>query len=378
LIALIFSIYKSKVEGTKYSTWAVHSAQFVGSEGLNVLVHDLSSQLWLCVVDLPSQHNPRSLRWAGQNIMSRCCIVMKVLFMADLLPNLNSGAAGTECQTLKVLEALGIYVDKVWSSELTHYIKHGNLHYLFELPYSYRNAMKERLRNSHYDVIHVNQPHGYLAAKELKSIYDKCVFVHRSHGFELRVKRDLAPWRKKYDIDNRSILRKKSSLIMERLLERNSRGITKYADGHIVSSTQCKNYLVNDMKVPANRVAVIPQAASQHFNEGPIGIVNENRLNKILYVGQFVFVKAPMVLAKVFNNIVEERHDVKITWVCSRQHHSQARDLLTSAALNRVTFLDWMSQEDLRNVYDDHGIFLFPSFFEGFGKVFLEAMARGM
>ena len=29
-------------------------------------------------------------------------------------------------------------------------------------------------------------------------------------------------------------------------------------------------------------------------------------------------------------------------------------------------------------VYDEHGIFLFPSFFEGFGKAFLEAMSRGL
>ena len=29
-------------------------------------------------------------------------------------------------------------------------------------------------------------------------------------------------------------------------------------------------------------------------------------------------------------------------------------------------------------VFDEHGIFIFPSFFEGFGKVFLEAMARGL
>jgi glycosyltransferase involved in cell wall biosynthesis len=29
-------------------------------------------------------------------------------------------------------------------------------------------------------------------------------------------------------------------------------------------------------------------------------------------------------------------------------------------------------------VYDEHGVFLFPSFFEGFGKTFLEAMSRGL
>ena len=37
-----------------------------------------------------------------------------------------------------------------------------------------------------------------------------------------------------------------------------------------------------------------------------------------------------------------------------------------------------MLQHELIDVYDRHGVFLFPSFFEGFGKVFLEAMSRGL
>jgi glycosyltransferase involved in cell wall biosynthesis len=37
-----------------------------------------------------------------------------------------------------------------------------------------------------------------------------------------------------------------------------------------------------------------------------------------------------------------------------------------------------MSRERLSEVYGSHDILLFPSFFEGFGKVFLEAMAAGL
>ena len=37
-----------------------------------------------------------------------------------------------------------------------------------------------------------------------------------------------------------------------------------------------------------------------------------------------------------------------------------------------------MHQAQLLETYDQHGFFLFPSFFEGFGKVFLEVMSRGL
>ena len=51
---------------------------------------------------------------------------------------------------------------------------------------------------------------------------------------------------------------------------------------------------------------------------------------------------------------------------------------LPPAVRLRAQAIPWMPQEELVRVYDEHGIFLFPSLFEGFGKVFLEAMARGL
>jgi glycosyltransferase involved in cell wall biosynthesis len=43
-----------------------------------------------------------------------------------------------------------------------------------------------------------------------------------------------------------------------------------------------------------------------------------------------------------------------------------------------VTLCAWMPQHALIEIVDQHGIFLFPSFFEGFGKAPLEAMSRGL
>ena len=67
-----------------------------------------------------------------------------------------------------------------------------------------------------------------------------------------------------------------------------------------------------------------------------------------------------------------------MTWVTSKLAHDQVLELLSETARPRVALLDWMPQKELLDVYDNHGIFVFPSFFEGFGKAFLEAMARGL
>ena len=303
---------------------------------------------------------------------------MKILFMADVAPNRNSGAAGTEYQTIKALRRLGHEVDAVWSDELPHKIQHGNLHYLLELPRAYEKQMLERLQRKSFDVIHVNQPHGYRAARTLGRLERKCVFIHRSHGMEMRIERDLAQWHRKYDQDSRSHLRKLAGRSMFIALTHSSRSIARHADGHIVSASECKEFLRENLRVPDDRIAVIPQAPPSSFLERAPAVMTAERLCRILYVGQYAFFKAPIIVAEVLNRLSEAAQQLQFTWVCARQHHTKVRELLSPAARQRINLLDWMPQDELIRVYDGHGIFLFPSFSEGFGKVFLEAMSRGL
>ncbi len=302
---------------------------------------------------------------------------MRILLMADTPPNPDSGAAGTEYQTMLALRRMGHEVDAVWADDLPHRIRHGNLRYLLELPFAYRERMLARLRMHAYDVVHVNQPHGYLAARAIAGKKTLPVFVHRSHGLEPRVWEALRPWQMRY-ADKRPLLRRTANRAMEMLLEINNRGIARHADGHVVSASLCGDFLHRRYRVPRDRIAVIPQAPPRLFQDTPATAVDAGRLNRLLYVGQFAFVKAPMILAASFERVLARYPEATLTWVCDARHHAVAASLLDSQTRARVTFLDWVPQDKLIEVYDEHGIFLFPSFFEGFGKAFLEAMARGL
>lgn len=302
---------------------------------------------------------------------------MRILLMADTPANPDSGAAGTEFQTVMALRRMGHEVDTVWADQLSHRIRHGNLHYLFELPRAYRNTMLEKLSASSYDVVHVNQPHGYLAAKALGSLNKKTVFVHRSHGFEPRARDVLASWQRRYS-RKRALPNRLASKMMEKLLEINNAGIARYADGHIVSASLCADYLSREYGVLKDQIAVIHQAPPGLYQEIPARSFDPSQLNRLLYVGQLAFFKAPMVLAAAFEKILASEPESTLTWVCDARHHGDAAALFNAAARERVTFLDWAPQAQLLEIYDSHGIFLFPSFFEGFGKAFIEAMARGL
>jgi len=303
---------------------------------------------------------------------------MRILFMADVPYNPHSGAAGTEVQTLEALRALGHEVDGIWSDSLGRRISHGNLHLLLELPRTYARAAERAVREKTYDVVHVNQPHGFRAARIVHRLSPGTVFIHRSHGVELNVEDTLRPWRTMYGNDERSGVRRLSSNAIASLLARHGRAIAAEADGHIVSSSLDAAFLRDRLAVAAEKIAVIPQAAPESYTHVAAPPMNPERLGRVLHVAQFAFFKAPMITASAMNRMAESDTRLRFTWVCDRASEEAIRALLTSEANERMTVVPWTTQEALRDLYDAHGVFLFPSFFEGFGKAFLEAISRGL
>jgi len=301
---------------------------------------------------------------------------LRILHIADVLPTPNSGAAGTDYQGVLALQRAGHHVRAVWADELSHRINHYNLRYLLELPRSYREVMLRCLREEDFDVVQFSQPHGFLAAKALAASGSRTVSVHRSHGFEPRVRDELAIWHRRFST-KRAFPRQLASNVMSRLLERNNRLVARDADGHLVSASQCAEYLYTVYGVPSARVASISQGIPDDFSLGARN-VDADRLTRMLHVSQYAFFKAPMILGEVVSKLLTQRPDLCFTWVCGAKHHPQALAHFAPEVRARISLVDWMPQDCLIDVYDRHGIFLFPSFFEGFGKAFLEAMSRGL
>lgn len=312
----------------------------------------------------------------AQAIPGFALMSLRILHVADVAPDPNSGAAGTCFQEILALRRAGHEVDEIWADQLSRRIRHYNLRYLLELPWSLRYVVRRKLTQAKYDIVQVSQPHGYLVARDIMVSQNPAVFVHRSHGFEGRLWRDLLAWNSVYPTARRasSVL---ASAGMAKLLEINNRLTARFASGHIVGASECAEYIVDKYGVDSQRVRVIPQGISDSFRR-PTVALDWERLKRVLYVGQYAYFKAPMILIGSVTEILLRHAEVCFTWVCSRVHHAEIISQFPESVRNRVSLLDSMNQDDLVNVYDSHGVFLFPSFFEGFGKVFLEAMSRGL
>jgi glycosyltransferase involved in cell wall biosynthesis len=161
------------------------------------------------------------------------------------------------------------------------------------------------------------------------------------------------------------------------LLRRHNDLVVRYSDGVVVCSSGDREFIVRNSRINADRVLALAPGVPEAFLTAA-SPVSADRLHRLLYVGQFAPFKAPEIVSRVIAETLQTNAAATATWVCHRDHHSAAQDLLPFHLRHRVAFLGWMPREELRAVYDDHGILLLPSHFEGFSLTLLEAMARGL
>jgi len=136
------------------------------------------------------------------------------------------------------------------------------------------------------------------------------------------------------------------------------------------------------------KVVVVPNAAASEFRpiprESAAAMLRERfdiAAPFILSVGDLQPRKNQIGLIRAFARMVKafpqlKQHLVlagKETWFADQVHRA-ARD---SGVADRIRFFGFVSDQDLLQLYNGCDLFVFPSFYEGFGLPALEAMACG-
>ena len=304
---------------------------------------------------------------------------LRILTVADVPPDPDSGAAGTVYHTNVAFRELGHEVYEVWADQLgPRRIRHGNLHSLLEQPRTYRREVLKAVAKKDYDVVIMSQPQAYLAARALKKRGFGGLVINRSHGLELRANAVLPKWHRRLGVSESRGIRSLLTPVLRRLLERQWPAVARWSDGVILCCDHDRDFLMSRLAISPDKVRTIHHGIPDAYLQDDVASMGERRRKRILYVGQFSFIKGPHILAQTVNELLSGHPDCTLTWVCSARHQEEAASLISDRVRPRVSFLDWLQQGDLRRVYDDHGVFLFPSFFEGAAKAVLEAMARGL
>ncbi len=165
----------------------------------------------------------------------------------------------------------------------------------------------------------------------------------------------------------------------------------KRAQAIITDSHSSKRDIINLLKMPGERIHVIPLAADERFKPG-VGTAELDQVRRkyslpqefILYLGGFDQRKNMNTLLKGFKGVKERLGD-RCPLVIAGTLPSKdtpffphPRRLAEEARVSdAVRFIGWVPEEEKPALYSLATLFLYPSLYEGFGLPPLEAMASG-
>jgi glycosyltransferase involved in cell wall biosynthesis len=157
------------------------------------------------------------------------------------------------------------------------------------------------------------------------------------------------------------------------------------ADSLIACSRFMADQIEEVFQVPASKLEVIPNGvdvvrltteAFDHtaFRQGYVG--GDEKL--VLYVGRLVAEKGIYVVLDALPKVLELRPDTKVVVVGSGPSLEDARWKASQANLSEhIQFTGFVSEETRNRLYQVADLAIFPSVYEPFGIVALEAMALG-
>jgi glycosyltransferase involved in cell wall biosynthesis len=159
----------------------------------------------------------------------------------------------------------------------------------------------------------------------------------------------------------------------------------KSADKIIADSENTKNDLMRYYHVPDDKIKVIPLGVEKRFCRlNPEAVEDIRRRYHldfpfILYTGTLEPRKNLPALIKAFSVIKLKHHHYKLVIAGMKGWKYQGIfDQVTALDLEKdVVFTGYVPDEDLPALYNAAEVFVYPSFYEGFGLPPLEAMACG-
>ncbi|MBJ6761346.1 glycosyltransferase family 4 protein [Myxococcaceae bacterium JPH2] len=298
---------------------------------------------------------------------------MRFLVAAQFAPDPNSGSAGSVLAVGDALAARGHGVDYEWFAD-EGVVPHAALRRHFETPVRQLRALSSRLKQQAYDVVLVSQPQAYLAYELLPRHHPNTLFLNRTHGWEHRLL--LAEKRLGYEpvkATSRRVLSGASGAMAVMACWRTARA----CHGVIAPSSRCADFVRDTYSLPASKVGFIRYGLGQDFLEDAL-VEPTVRMPRLLFVGSYLWRKGAGLMEDVLPRLAQRHPGLELTFVVNGSAEEHIRRAYGPAFGERLRVHSWMPRTALRQVYAEHDVLLFPSYFEGFGKTWLEGMASGL
>ena len=299
---------------------------------------------------------------------------MRFLLASDFVPDPDAGSAGSIFDTGDALTRAGHEVDYLWrAEEVESWIPHPFFSRWRNLPRRQTRQISDHLAVVSYDVVIIYQPYAAAAFEELPQLYPDTLFLNGTHGWEDRFHeaRLHFEWDGPFSLPRRLGLHT-TKMLIDRLCRRTARA----SHGIVCPTKRCQSYLLERYGVPLERMGLVRTGLDDVFFRAAPERVPSTTV-RMLFVGNYLPLRA-RALEAMLPSIGARYPNATMTFVVNSGAAREVDAKFRPHFGQRLTVRTWVRRSEITKIYAAHDLLIFPSLFEGFGRVVLEGMSNGL
>lgn len=226
-----------------------------------------------------------------------------------------------------------------------------------------------------YDVIDVAGAEGFILGMQKRfGAYSQTALVSRSHGLEH------LNYRRMLDDHQAGLLHKPWSRRLWFPAVRLSQvaGAARLADRLIVLNSGDEKFALDHRWKSSNKIDCIPHGISDRLLSEETENPNTMRGAGLLFCGSWTGMKGVHYLVTAISQLVTENAGVPLTILGGGLPEAVIRSSFPGTVQPLLTVLERADESEVIRQYRRHDALVFPSTYEGFGMVLLEAMSQGL
>ncbi len=299
---------------------------------------------------------------------------MKILLVGDYQNDARLGSAKVTHKLREEFQRLGHACDALFAEEIgvTPHSAHARQALGPTLAAkAIARAFKER---GPYDVVDIASAEGFIFGLQRKfsGAYGKATFISRSNGLEhLNYQRML-------DDHRAGLLHKPLTRRVWFPAVRLTQvaGAARLSDKLILLNEADREFAIGRRWKNKDDIVVVPHGVAERFLSDAMPV--RQRGFGLLFCGTWTGVKGISYLAAAFSSLIAEGVKINLTILGGGVTEQEIRDSFSTQARSYLKIIQRLPEEDVIREYRKHDALVFPSTYEGFGMVLLEAMSQGL